>query len=108
MGTMRGLVINGVILPDEPLYAHEGERVLITFLGSDEGAEQPARNEIDRLGRAPATVDYIPPTESLATLLVNAIRERPIDAAAWNAQWAAIEADMKERDLADDQREGRG
>ncbi len=42
MANTRGLVINGVILPDEPLHTREGERVLITFLGSDTGAEQLA------------------------------------------------------------------
>lgn len=39
MVNTRGLVINGVILPDEPLHTHEGERVLITLLGSDNGTE---------------------------------------------------------------------
>lgn len=94
----RGLVINGVILPDEPLHTHEGERVLITLLGSDNGTEDLARGDVDLSGRAPAPVDYIPPTESLAALLANAVNEQPIDAAAWNAQWAAIEGDMNKRD----------
>ena len=107
MVNTRGLVINGVILPDEPLHTHEGERVLITFLGSDNGAEELARGEVDLTGHARAPIDYIPPTESLAVLLANAVREQPIDAAAWNAQWAEIEAGMNKRDQADDQREGR-
>lgn len=98
MVNTRGLVINGVILPDEPLHTHEGERVLITFLGSDNGTEELARGDVDLSGRAPAPVDYVPPTESLAALLANAVREQPIDAATWNAQWAAIEADMNKRD----------
>jgi hypothetical protein len=59
MVNTRGLVINGVILPDEPLHTHEGERVLITFLGSDNGTEELARGDVDLSGRAPAPVDYV-------------------------------------------------
>ncbi len=107
MEKTRGVVVNGVILPDEPLHSHEGERVLITFLGSDNDAEELARGEVDLSGHARAPIDYIPPTESLAVLLANAVREQPIDAAVWDAQWAEIEADMNKCDQADDQREGR-
>ena len=97
MANARGLVINGVILPDEPLHTHEGERVLITFLGSDNGTEGLARGDVDLSGRAPDPVDYIPPTESLAALLANAVCEQPIDAAAWND--ALIAAVALRRDL---------
>jgi hypothetical protein len=101
MERTTGLVKNGVILPDIPVDAREGERVLITFLAAHDDAETAALSPTVQL---PATsssnlVEYIPPAESLAVLLANVMREQPLDAAAWNAEWARIEAEMKERDF---------
>lgn len=94
MHNIMGLIRNGVILLDEPLAAHEGERVIITFIEAYNGA-QPDEH-----------VAYIPPTASLAAQLANVLHEPPIDAAAWDAEWAALEAAMNARDLADAQSEG--
>lgn len=109
MVSITGKITNGVILPDEPLQMHEGERVLITFLRQPNGVERTvaAGNALSASALALPPAEYIPPSESLAELLANVIHEQPLDGYAWDAQWAAIEADMKVRDLADDQREGR-
>jgi hypothetical protein len=109
MVSITGKIKNGVILPDESLQTYEGERVLITFLRQPNGVEWAVADGDAQRVSAPSLppVAYIPPSESLADLLVNVIHEQPLDGYAWNAHWAAIEADMKARDLADDQREGR-
>ena len=109
MYTVRGLVKNGAILLDEPVTAREGEAVLVTFMATAGHRALPGLEdvvaEIIALGPNPQT--YIPPTVSLASLLANAASEEPIDAAVWDRQWAAVEADIKARDIADDRAEGR-
>ena len=56
--------------------------------------------DVKALGPNPASV--IQPAESLAELLANVSEETSIDSAAWNRRWATIEAEMKQRDMADD------
>jgi hypothetical protein len=107
MDRTTGLIKNGVILPDIPIHAREGERVLITFLTEhdDEPTSASAPGDLPLASQSVDRVEYIPPSESLTVLLANVIHEAPIDAAAWNAEWARIEAEMNERDQADDQHE---
>lgn len=112
MYTVRGLIKNGVILPEEPLDGREGEEVLITLLADDEqDVEASVDAGIDeivaRLIAAGPSTDYIPPKESLAEKLAVALTEEPIDPTEWDREWAEIEAEMKARDLADDRAEGR-
>lgn len=83
--------------------------VLITFLDNEEDEREPSLAEVVAKIKAhePEPELYTPPTESLAQLLADAIHEVPINTASWNREWAAVEAAMKQRDLADDQREAR-
>lgn len=101
MYTVRWLVKHGAIVLDEPVTAREGEAVLVTFMTDAGHRSLPGLEEVAAriiaLGPNPQT--YIPPTVSLAGLLANAASEEPIDATVWNRQWAAIEAEMKARDI---------
>jgi hypothetical protein len=112
MYTVKGLFQNGVATPEESVSGREGQQVLITFLDDEELETLPVLEleevvaQIEALG--PNRETYTPPTQSLARLLADAPNEPSIDADAWNRQWAAVEAAMKQRDLADDRAEGRG
>lgn len=112
MYTIKGLIKNGVILPEEPLGNREGEEVLITLLETDrqdvEASVDAGLDEVvARLTAAGPSTDYIPPKESLAAKLSVVLAEEPIDSAEWDREWARIEAEMKSRDRADDRAEGR-
>ena len=52
---------------------------------------------IQALGKNPANITY--PTRSLAELLAESPGDASFDAETWDLQWAAIEAEMKERGL---------
>jgi hypothetical protein len=57
-------------------------------------------------GPNPAT--YIPPKAAPSDPLITRIlQEETIDSAAWDKEWAAIEAEIKAVDRADDEAEGR-
>jgi hypothetical protein len=112
MKTVRGRFQDGVALPEEPVLDREGERVLITFLGDLDMDENEESDElaavvaaIQALGANPANIIY--PTRSLAELLAESSHDAPIDAEVWNRQWAEIEAEMKARDLQNNEEEGR-
>ena len=109
MYTLRGSIRNGVIMPDEPLGEREGERVLITFLESGEELATPSVDEVVAkiAASGPSRNTYIPPKASLAEHLAVAPAQEPIDSAEWDHAWAAIEAEMRSRDRADDEAEGR-
>ncbi len=109
MHTMKGTIQNGSVMLSEPINGWEGQQVLITILDEGDDATDPTLEEvvaeIRSLDSNPGNV--IQPTESLTSLLADAASETPIDSAAWNQKWAAIEGEMKTRDLADDRTEGR-
>lgn len=109
MYTLRGSIRNGVIMPDVPLGNREGERVLITFLESDEQLAAPGVDEVVAkiAASGPSRNTYVPPKASLAERLAVAPAQEPIDPAEWDLAWAAIEAEIKSRDHADDEAEGR-
>jgi hypothetical protein len=108
MHTVKGRIKNGVVMADVALDNREGERVLITFL---ESAEQIAAPSVDEVvakiaASGPSRDTYIAPKASLAERLAAAPAEEPIDPAEWDRTWAAIEAEIKTRDRADDEAEG--
>jgi hypothetical protein len=112
MKIVKGYFRDGVALPEEPIDDRDGQRVLITFLDeqdADQGNEpEPLEAVVARiqgLGKNPANITY--PTRSLAELLAESPGDASFDAEAWDLQWAAIEAEMKERDIKDDHAEGR-
>jgi hypothetical protein len=64
---------------------------------------------VERIKATPPNPAAIhPATASLAELLQNAPEDPDFDLATWTRQWAAIEAEMKAIDRADDIAEGRG
>ncbi len=114
MHSVKGSYKNGIVTMERDFPEREGQNVLITFLDNGSLAEVfqddlPTIKEfvarLTVLGAEPEA--YTPPAGSLAKLLANAPYETPIDSAAWDRQWALIETEMKERDLADDRAEGR-
>ena len=114
MHSVKGSYKNGVVTPERVVPEREGQNVLITFL--DNGtAEEVLQGDLPTIEEFVAQVKasgpepdaYTPPMGSLAKALANAPYEKPIDSAAWDRQWALIEAEMNERDLADDRAEGR-
>lgn len=115
MITVKGSFRNGVAHPQEAINAREGQEVLITFLENGTpfvpvyDDHLPTLEEVVakiRAGKSDPAL-YEPATESLADLLADAVNEEPIDSAEYDRQWAEIEAYMKARDRADDEREGR-
>ena len=109
MYTVKGRIKNGVVMADVALGNCEGERVLITFL---EVGEQMAGLSVDEVvakiaASGPSRDTYIPPKSSLGEQLGVAPADEPIGAAEWDRAWAAIEAEIKARDRADDEAEGR-
>jgi len=82
---------------------------LITFLADAEQGSSPTLEDVVAkiIALGPNPDSYTPPTKSLANLLKNAPNAEPIDSARWEREWAAIEAEIKARDLADDRAEGR-
>ena len=114
MYKVKGFFRNGVAFPEQPINGWDGEQVIITFVDKETAFESESdayptlEQVVDRImNMGPNPNNIIEPTESLADLLANAPGAAPIDAIAWNRQWAALEAEMKERDLADDRAEGR-
>lgn len=106
MYTVRGLIKNGVILPEEPLDGREGEEVLITLLADEEQTEASIAEVVARIA-ASGPGELFPPTDSWAEKLSVVLHEEPIDPTEWDREWAEIEAEMKARDLAGDRAEGR-
>ena len=112
MHIVTGSFKNGVATPDEPVHGHEGQAVLITFLGetgiADEDDMPTLEEVVERIkSLGPSDENYIPPTMRLSDVIPNVSEEPPIDPAEWDRQWAEIEAEMKRRDLEDDRAEGR-
>lgn len=109
MYTLKGSVRNGVVMPDQPVGNREGERVLITFLDADEQVTVPSVDEVVAkiAASGPSHDSYIPPKASLAEGLAADPDQEPIDPAEWDKAWAAIDAEIKARDRADDEAEGR-
>lgn len=97
MHTVKGLIKNGVIMPDEPVTNRDGERVLITFLEQDDLQPHPGLDEVVAkiIAAGPGEDSYTPPTQSLADLLSSPPTGEPVDSEEWDRQWAAIEADIK-------------
>lgn len=114
MYTVKGSYRNGVATPETYVAGREGENVLITFV--DNGLPELSQSGLFKLvefvarikALGPEPQAYTPPTGSLADALSDAADESAIDSAAWDRQWASIEAEMKARDWEDDRSEGRG
>jgi hypothetical protein len=106
---VRGRIKNGVVTADVALGNREGERVLITFLETGSQVNAPSVDEVVAkiAASGPSRDTYIPPKASLAERLAAAPAQEPIDPAEWDRTWTAIEAEIKARDRADDEAEGR-
>jgi hypothetical protein len=68
-----------------------------SFLGPSTIEEVVAR--IAAAGPSPSA--YIPPKSAPADKVERVLKEETIDSAAWNREWAAIEAEIKAMDRAD-------
>jgi hypothetical protein len=109
MYTVKGRIRNGVVMADVALGDREGESVLITFLESDEQLAGPILDEVvARIAESgPTSGTYLPPKASLSERLAATSLQGAIAPSEWYQDWAAIEAEMKKRDRADDEAEGR-
>ena len=105
---MKGTITNGRVTLSEPINGWEGQQVLITILEEEDNPSPSLEEVVDDIRDLKANPqNVIQPTTSLASLLSEVAAEAPIDSAAWNRQWAALEDEMKARDRADNRAEGR-
>jgi hypothetical protein len=108
MRTVKGTIKDGTILLDEPLTGRDGEKVLVMFLAETETPLPSIEEVVAKIAAAgPSRATYIPPKAAPADQLARVLKEESIDSAAWDREWAEIEAEIKALDRADDEEEGR-